>query len=107
MTNYQTFLESKIVINQSAGFDVDPTAINPVLFGHQRAIVQLAVQKGRFAIFADVGLGKTLMQVEWARLVGQRTLIIAPLAVTQQTIAEARKHLDIEIRFITDSAQVT
>jgi superfamily II DNA or RNA helicase len=93
--DYQEFLNSKKTVVQPAGFDVELTAINPKLFGFQRDIVRWAIWKGRAAIFADCGLGKTFMQLEWARLVMEKTgkpvLIVAPLAVSGQTIHEATK----------------
>ena len=50
-----------------------------------------SAQKGRAAIFADCGLGKTFMQLEWARLVGGRVMIVAPLSVARQTVREATR----------------
>ena len=68
----------------------------PGLFDYQAAIVGMAVQKQRFAIFADCGLGKTLMLLEFARHVREAVrdkpvLIVSPLMVVQQTVAEAEK----------------
>jgi hypothetical protein len=78
---------------------VKPDDLHPVLFPHQRDLVSWALERGRAAIFADTGLGKTPMQVEWANHVSQhgRVLIIAPLAVSQQTIAEAQRLLGVEV----------
>ena len=63
-----------------------PGELNPKLFDFQRAIVAWAVRRGRAAIFADTGLGKTLMQLSWAAEVSAHTdgiiLILAPLAVS-------------------------
>lgn len=68
---------------------------NPHLFDYQRWVVERALRKERYAIFALTGLGKTLMQLEWCRVVtswhGGRTLIVAPLSVCRQTISEAAK----------------
>ena len=89
MSTYNDFLASKRRVAVDVGHDVDPEAVHPSLFPFQRTIVTWALRKGRAAIFADTGLGKTRMQVEWARLTGQRTLILSPLAVTHQTVAEA------------------
>jgi hypothetical protein len=68
----------------------------PGLFDYQRAIVSMAIEKQRYAIFADCGLGKTLMLLEFARHVRETApdkpvLIVSPLMVVQQTIAEAGK----------------
>lgn len=65
----------------------------------QAEIVRWAVNRGRAAIFADCGLGKTFMQLEWARLIADRTLILAPLSVARQTVREAHK-LDIEANYV-------
>ena len=65
----------------SHGPVLDRADVNPILFAFQRDLVQWAVRKGRAALFADTGMGKTFMQVEWARLIGaERTLIVAPLS---------------------------
>lgn len=92
MKEYLDFLENKKKLILDAGFSVEDSLINPVLFDFQRHIVKLALKKGRFAIFADCGLGKTFMQCEWAKHVQAHTsgsvLILAPLAVSQQTINE-------------------
>ncbi len=89
MTDYEAFLATKRRVVHDAGRVVDATEVHPSLFPFQRDIVLWALRKGRAAIFADTGLGKTRMQVEWARLTGERCLILAPLAVAQQTIREA------------------
>lgn len=86
---YADFLASKVHRAPSSGMEVGDADVHPSLFPFQRDITRWALRKGRAAIFADTGLGKTRMQVEWARLTGQRTLMLAPLAVTAQTIREA------------------
>lgn len=96
---YQEFLASKIKRIQESGFE--PDKLNPMLFDFQEYIVIRALKAGRFAIFADCGLGKTLMQLEWAHQVVMHThrpvLILAPLAVSGQTINEGLKfHITIE-----------
>jgi len=89
---YADFLASKRMTVASVGPHVEPDAIHPMLFPFQRDLVRWAVRKGRAALFADTGLGKTFMQLEWARLVGaERTLIVAPLSVARQTVREAHK----------------
>lgn len=92
---YQEFLERKIVRVPDAGFDVKEADLNKHLFDFQRWIVKTALKKGRYAIFADCGLGKTLMQLEFANQVvrhtGQSFLILAPLNVVGQTLQEAKK----------------
>lgn len=93
--NYQEFLESKQKKKVDSGFEIEPEKLNSNLFDFQRHIVKKGLKSGRFAIFADCGLGKTLMQLEWANQVNKYTkkqvLILAPLAVAGQTIKEANK----------------
>ncbi len=89
MPEYADFLTSKQLVVRPSGITVQDGDIHPSLFGFQRDLTRWALRKGRSAIFADTGLGKTRMQVEWARLCGERVLIVAPLAVAQQTIREA------------------
>jgi DNA modification methylase len=93
LNKYFEFLENKIVRFRDAGFE--PGELHSSLFDFQDHIVRLALRKGRFAIFADCGLGKTLMQLVWAEKVKEHTsgavLILAPLAVSGQTIKEGEK----------------
>lgn len=95
MTRYDEFLESKRVAAPSSGFEVGNDEVSDALFDFQSDIVSWACRKGKAAIFADCGLGKTLMQLEWARLVvgrtGGRVLVLAPLAVSGQTRDEGSK----------------
>jgi len=91
--NYEEFLNGKAIEGEYAGFE--PPELHAALFPFQAAIVGWALRKGRAAIFADTGLGKTIMQLEWARQVnahsGRPVLVLAPLAVAEQTVREARK----------------
>ncbi len=90
---YSDFLAEKQRIDRPSGFEV--VNINAMLFPFQQAIVKWACRRGRAAIFADCGLGKTGMQLEWADQVcgqsGGKVLILAPLAVAAQTMREADK----------------
>ncbi len=92
---YKEFLNNKKFILESSGFDISKEHLNTMLYGFQKDIVRWALAKGRAAIFADCGLGKTLMQLEWADKVSKHTsgkvLILAPLSVTEQTIREGNK----------------
>lgn len=106
MTVYGDFLRSKRVSIKSFGPDIRLDEIHSSLFPFQRDLTRWAVRKGRAAIFADTGMGKTFMQLEWARLLGQNTLIIAPLSVARQTTREARK-VDLEVRYVRSQADVT
>lgn len=92
MINYQEFINNKSKMHESRG--INEFTITAPLFEFQREIVAWALRKGRSAIFADCGLGKTLMQLEWARIVSQLegpVLILAPLAVAHQTVKEGAK----------------
>jgi DNA modification methylase/superfamily II DNA or RNA helicase len=90
---YNEFLKNKDIIDISSGFEAKD--INPKLYDFQYSIVKWACKRGRAAIFADCGLGKTPMQLEWANQVhkytGQPVLILAPLAVSKQTQREGDK----------------
>lgn len=90
---YDDFLDQRRSYAMPAGIDIGNIDINGALFDHQRELVSWALQRGRAAVFADTGLGKTLIQLEWARHVreqtGCRVLILAPLAVADQTVREA------------------
>ncbi len=103
---YATFLESKRLAVPTSGRLITDEDVNPVLFPFQRDLTRWAVRKGRAAIFADTGLGKTLMQVEWARLTGERTLILAPLVVSYQTARLAAEKLGFQITVCKSQADV-
>lgn len=95
---YSEFLTRKIPLVPSSGIEIDDASIHPSLFPFQRDLVRWALRKGRSAIFATTGLGKTRMQIEWARLTGESVLFLAPLAVAQQTIREAAS-LGVELTY--------
>mgnify|MGYP000857046172 FL=1 len=88
---YETFLRHKEITVPFSGIEIDQADISPKLFDFQRDIVLWALKKGKAAIFAGTGLGKTLMQLEWAKHIGGTVLILAPLAVSKQTISEGEK----------------
>lgn len=91
--NYQQYIETKAKSAKPSGFE--PLGILGALKPFQADIVTWAMRRGRSAIFADCGMGKTIMQLEWARNVCDETngsvIILAPLAVAQQTVEEAKK----------------
>jgi len=91
--NYETFIERKSQIGGMSGFK--PLWMPDFLFPFQRALTEWAIEKGRAAIFADCGLGKTPMQLVWAQNVVERTckpvLILTPLSVGAQTVREGAK----------------
>lgn len=105
--DYTEFLKSKEARIEAKG--IEPGPISKTLFDWQGDIVRWALKMGRAAIFADCGMGKTLMQVEWARQIwwhsvkngNHRILIVAPLSVAQQTIQEAKK-LGVAITYKTE-----
>jgi hypothetical protein len=99
--DYADFLARKQRGAGSYGRECAPSDINSILRGDQREITAWAVRKGRAAIWADTGWGKSFAQIEWARLSGRRALIVAPLAVCQQTVREAAK-LGIEARYLRE-----
>ena len=103
---YAAFLDQKTQLDTDAGFE--PVWMPDFLFDFQRALVEWATRKGRGAIFADCGMGKTPMQLVWAenirRKTGRPVLILTPLAVAWQTIEEAHK-FGIEAEYSRDGSQ--
>lgn len=101
--SYAEFLAGKAMIDPPTGI-TDTDDLSPALFDFQRDIVRWALRRGRAAIFADCGMGKTLMQLEWARHIPGRVLILAPLAVANQTVAEGAK-FGIAVTYARDQSQ--
>lgn len=99
MQNYDDFLKNKAIIRQPTGKQISAADVHPILFPFQRDSVVWAVHKGTCAILFDTGLGKTICQVEWGRLIGGRGLIIAPLTVALQTVQEAKNKLGVEVHY--------
>ncbi|MCP4645817.1 MAG: helicase [bacterium] len=102
--DYREFLAGKAISTPDAGLDLVPD-LNPMLFDFQRDIGRWALRRGRAAIFADCGLGKTPMQLEWAKHVPGDVLILAPLAVAPQTVREGEK-FGAPVRYVRDGADV-
>jgi len=100
MSDYDAFLETKHLRDIPTGIDVPLEAIAPVLFDWQQQLVRWALKRGRAAIFAGTGLGKTIQQLEWARHVPGNVLVFAPLGVTHQTIAEAKHKLGMDVDYV-------
>jgi hypothetical protein len=92
---YADFLRTKARENTESGFDYDRAKLPPMLFEWQKDIVVWALKKGRCALFEDCGMGKTPQQLAWAQAVSDRearpVLILAPLAVSEQTKREGQK----------------
>lgn len=93
--DYLDFLKTKQIKIQKSGFNVEDKDLNPILFDFQKYCVKKALSAGKYALFEDCGLGKTLQQLEWAKHVSEHTnkpvLILAPLGVIHQTIKEGAK----------------
>lgn len=108
-SEYVEFLRSKIRLADFAGFEVDDADVNPMLKPHQRDIVRWAVRGGCRAIFAAFGLGKSMMQIETARLVRERSggkaLIVCPLGVRQEFRRDGLK-LGVEFKFIRSADEM-
>ncbi len=98
---YEDFIKSKDfkILNQSV--EIQREDLNKNLFEYQKDLVYLALKKGKFALFAMTGTGKTAMQCEWANQVhlftNEPVLILAPLSVANQTVNEAKTILDLEV----------
>ncbi len=107
MNKYETLIKTKTIDDNPSGFVCGQ--INSMLFDFQSVLVRWALVRGRAAIFADTGLGKTLMQCEWANHVHKHTggnvLIIAPLCVAQQTVKEAKK-IDVSVNYCRSQSAI-
>ncbi len=103
---YSDFIKNKAIIYQPSGFDCKER--NENLFGWQNDVVRWALRKGKCAIFSDCGTGKTRMLLQWADMVRKHekkaVLILAPLAVAQQTRAEGKK-CGIEVKVVRDQSE--
>ena len=101
--DYQTFLTNKMQVCEDHGFD--PVWMPDWLYPFQQDLVEWSLRKGRAAIFADCGLGKTPMQLVWAANVARKSnrnvLVLTPLAVSQQLIREGAK-FDIKVGLSRD-----
>lgn len=95
--NYIDFLMSKIELAKDTGFDIEESDINPILKPHQRDAVRWAVKGGRRALFESFGLGKTVQELEWCRIItdhiGGKALIVLPLGVKQEFTRDAAELL--------------
>lgn len=110
MSVYDIFLHQKRSILQPVGIsNITGNDINPILFDFQRDIVLWSLKRGKAAIFAGTGLGKTFIQLEWGHHVynntGKNCLILAPLAVAYQTVDEGAK-LGIDVNICNDQKDV-
>lgn len=104
--DYSTFLSRKVSRVEQAGREIGISDIHPMLHAWQAELVQWAVRASRCALWADTGLGKTIMQIEWARLSGDTSLIVAPLAVCKQTVREAAK-VGVTATYVRSGDEIT
>ena len=106
--DYQQFLTAKRPIPLASGLSVVP-ALNPALFPHQRDCVAFGLRQGRWGLFLDTGLGKTLCELEWCKHAAAATnghaLILAPLAVAGQIVREGRA-FGYDVHQVRDAADV-
>lgn len=110
MDAYHDFVGAKLTVRtERAGVTVDDAALSPALFPFQRHLVRWALATGKAALFAACGLGKTLMQLEWAHRIAEATqrdvLILAPLAVSQQTVREGAR-FGLRVTYAPDEASM-
>ena len=96
-SKYLQFLKSKMAIAKDTGFEIERIELNDVLLPHQKDIVQWAIRGGRRAVFAQFGLGKTIIQLEYCKQIiareGGKALIVCPLGVKQEFTHDAVKLL--------------
>lgn len=108
-STYASFITGKQISHKPSGIK-NPKISNAKLFPFQRDIVAWALRHGTASIFAGTGLGKSGMQCEWARSVERHTkrpvLVFAPLAVAAQTIREAEKLCEMEVKFAASDSDV-
>ena len=107
MSDYATYLSTKAHRPIPTGL-IEPAEPTAPLFDFQRDIVKWALRRGRAAIFADCGMGKTPMQLSWADQVPGKVLILAPLAVAPQTVREGQKFgVDVTYSRVPCDARIT
>lgn len=101
---YENFVAQKLTRVPPTGLDAVP-GLHTGLFPFQRELVGWALRRGRAALFASTGLGKSRMQLEWARHVPGDVLVLAPLAVAQQTAREGQS-IGLDVTVCRDAADV-
>lgn len=107
--SYEKFLESKSFHTMAVGI-ASPPLLHPDFFPHQRDVCSWALRLGRAAAFLGTGMGKTLIELDWARVVaehvGKPVLMLAPLAVSGQMIREGQK-FGIQAHYCKDQSEVS
>lgn len=110
LTDYHRFISRKRVEHVPCGFDPSEKLINQRLFPWQQSILRWALRKGRASLFLDTGLGKTALQLSYAdavvRHTGKRALLLAPLAVGNQTFEESQKFGINDVHICREGSQV-
>lgn len=107
MSSYAEFLAGKAAAAPRYGHRVESRDVHPFLHDWQARIVRWAVEQGRAALWEDTGLGKTVQALEWARLSGDTSLIVAPLAVCQQTARTEAPKVGLEVRYVRAGDEIT
>lgn len=106
---YKEFLQKKSVEDVPSGIEVELDSLNKNLFPFQRAIVRWALKRGRAGVFLNTGLGKTIIQLEWANVIhnhtGKNVLILSPLAVAEQFVREGKK-FGIDVNHVRSNDQI-
>lgn len=109
MKPYNTFIQGKTYVDNGSGIDITPDDMPAYLFEFQKYIVARALKQGKFCVWANTGMGKTIMLSVWSEIVSKHTnkptLIIAPLAVSHQTLKEAAK-FGIDITLATTDSDI-
>ena len=86
--NYKEFLQKKAIVSLPTG--LEPGSLNPILFDHQTDMIKWGVRRGRAAVFADCGLGKSFIQLEWCneitRQTNKPTLIKSNTKISQKAV---------------------
>ena len=108
---YLTFLKNKVTVAEDSGFDITAAEVNPHLKPHQRDAVMWAVKGGRRALFESFGLGKTVQQLEWCRIIveriGGKALVVCPLGVKQEFARDAVELLGMDAPvYVRNAAEV-
>lgn len=105
MSSYEALLERRRARVRAVGVSVDAGALHHSLKPFQIDVTRWACEVGCPAVWADTGLGKTRMQLEWCRTMAATSLIVTPLAVAQQTVEEAAR-IDLDARYVRSGAEV-
>jgi SAM-dependent methyltransferase len=109
-TAYKEFLESKVVLHQPRGIDIDPSELHPSTLDHQRDTILWAAKTGCALLGLKFGLGKTHIQIELCRLItkhqGGRAMIVAPLGVRHQFMQEDGPRLGVTIEYVKTNEEI-